>query len=53
MKSALPAWLASITQVPAADRKATVPSEIEQSAVLDGSMLNVTDRPDVAVAVGV
>jgi purine nucleoside phosphorylase len=33
--------------------KETTPAEIEQSEVLEASMVNATGRPDVAVAVGV
>ena len=48
----LPAWLASIVQVPPV-RKVTTPAEMEQTEALDGSMVNVTGSPEVAVAVGV
>ncbi len=40
-------------QVPTVVGKETDPSEMEQSEALDGSMVSVTGRPDVAVAVGV
>ncbi len=53
MKLALPAWLASTTQVPTAVKE-MAPAEMEQPAVLDGSMLKITDFPDAPpMAVGV
>ena len=51
-KFELPAWSALIRQVPA-PVKLTTPPAIEQVAELEGSTENTTDRPDVAVAVGV
>ena len=49
---ALPAWLASTLQVPAA-AKLTTPAEIEQLPVLEESTVMVAARPEVAVADGV
>ena len=49
---ALPAWLASTTQVPAAV-KLTTPAEIEQTEEAVASIVNVTLRPELALAVGV
>ncbi len=50
---ALPAWLASTTQVPTAVKE-MAPAESAQPAVLDGSMLKITEFPDAPlVAVGV
>jgi len=49
----LPAWLASTTQVPA-PAKLTTPAEIEHAPeVLEPSIVKLTVRPEVAVAVGV
>ena len=49
----LPAWLASTTQVPA-PVKLTTPAEIEHAPeVLEPSIVKLTVRPEVAVAVGV
>ena len=50
-KLALPAWLASMTQVPAA-WKLTTPAEIEQTPVLVVSTVRATVRPEVAEAAG-
>ena len=47
---ALPAWLASITQVPA-PMNDTVEPEIEHTEAADASMVKATVRPDDAVAV--
>ena len=52
LKLALPPWLALITHVPGV-RKETAPPLIEQTEEAEASMVNVTARPDVAVAVGV
>ena len=41
----LPAWLASMTQVPGW-AKATVAPEIEHTEALAGSMLKMTGSPD-------
>ena len=50
---ALPAWLASITQVPMAVND-TVEPEIEQTAVAEASIVKATGRPEgEAVAVTV
>ena len=51
-KLVLPAWLASITQLPAA-LKVTTPPAIEQIVLEEESMVIVTARPELAVAVGV
>src|SRR5512138_934274 len=51
LKLAFPAWLASITQVPA-PVKVTVPDEIEQP-VLVASRVIAAVSPEVAVAAGV
>ena len=48
----LPAWLASMVQVPA-PVKATTPPEMVQTADVEESTVRVTARPEVAVAVGV
>ena len=48
----LPAWLALITQVPAPVND-TVEPEIEQTDAALASIVNVTARPEVAVAVTV
>ena len=47
-----PAWSASITQVPTPVKETSAPL-IEQTEVAEASMVNVTGRPEVAVAVGV
>src|SRR3954447_1139438 len=52
LKLALPAWLASMTQVPA-PMNDTVEPEIEHTDVAVASIVNVTGRPEVAVAVTV
>ena len=49
LKFALPAWLASITQVPA-PMKLTVAPETEHTEVALESMVKTTDRPEDAVA---
>ena len=49
---ALPAWLASTLHVPTA-LKLTTPPEIAQTELLVASIVKVTLRVDVAVAVGV
>ena len=46
-----PAWSASMTQVPA-PVNVTIPPEIVQTEVAETSIVNVTGRPEVAVAVG-
>ena len=51
-KLALPAWSALSVQVPT-PMKRTTPDEMEQTAALAEAMLNVTARPEVAVAAGV
>ena len=48
----LPAWLKSITQLPAA-LKVTSPPEIEQLALVVESIVIATVSPEDAVAVGV
>ena len=48
-----PGWLASTMQLPGVAGKETIPVEIEQSEVLDPSMVKATGKPEVAVAVGV
>ena len=50
MKLAFPAWSASMTQVPA-PMKETVAPLIVQTVLAVASIVNVTVRPDVAVAV--
>ena len=52
LKLELPAWLASIVQLPAAV-KLTTPPEMEQLAEVVESMVKVTGSPELAVAVGV
>ena len=52
LKFELPAWLASIAQLPAAV-KLTTPPEMEQLALVVESMVKVTGSPELAVAVGV
>ena len=49
---ALPAWLASMTQVPAAV-KLTTPAVMEHTDEEEASMVMATGRPEEAVAVGV
>ena len=48
----LPAWFASMTQVPT-PLKETVEPLIEQTALAEASIVRATGRPEVAVAVGV
>lgn len=48
----LPAWLASIVQVPAALNVTTPFDPIEQILVLDESIVIVTGSPELAVACG-
>ena len=47
---ALPAWLASMTQVPAPVKLTTTPAMEQAPAVEEASMLNVTGLPDVPPA---
>jgi len=49
----LPAWLASIVQLPAAVKVTTPLESIEQLALVVESMVKVTGRPELAIAVGV
>ena len=50
MYPALPAWLASMTQVPAPVKLTTTPAMEQAPAVEEASMLNVTGLPDVPPA---
>ena len=49
---ALPAWLKSITQVPAVWNE-TTPPEIEHTAEAEASTVMATERVELAVALGV
>jgi hypothetical protein len=49
---ALPAWLASIVQLPA-EVKVTTPLEMVQLALVVESIVSVTVSPELAVALGV